>query len=77
MHSADNPSEVLYIATRLLPMSLTLALWIWLRDGSAADPAHALLLLSLVTGVMGIASIRRYWVVRRTSRSRRDSSLLA
>jgi hypothetical protein len=68
---------VFYTASRLLPMTTGVALWMWLRDGTVADPANLLLLFSLATGVLGLAAVRRYWVVRSTSRSRRDSSLLA
>jgi len=53
-----------------------LALWAWLANGSAADPANLFLLLAMVTGAIALASIRRYWHIRRTSRSRRHSTLI-
>ena len=68
---------MIYTATRLLPPATGVVLWAWLRDGSLADPANVLLLLSIASGVLALAAVRRYWVIRKTSRSRRDSSLLA
>jgi hypothetical protein len=66
---------VFYTATRLLPATTGLALWAWLRDGTMTDPANILLLFSLAAAVVGLAWVRRYWHIRNTSRSRRDSSL--
>ena len=67
---------MLYTAVRLLPPLIGLILWAWLRDGSLADPANLLLVLSLGAAVLGLAAVRRYWFIRNTSRSRRDSSLI-
>jgi hypothetical protein len=67
---------VIYTLLRLLPTAATLALWAWLTDGSAADPANLFLLMALVTSAIGLASIRRYWHIRKTSRSRRHSTLI-
>ena len=66
-----------YTVTRHLPMTIGFGLWMGLRDGSVTDPAHLLLPISIGAGVVGLAAVRRYWVVRNTSRSRRDSSLFA
>ena len=73
---ADIKCDVIYTATRLLTPIIGVLLWALLRDGSFADPAHLLLLLSVIGGVLSLAAVRRYWVIRKTSRSRRDSSLL-
>lgn len=67
---------MIFTATRLLPPLTGIAFWAWFRDGSVMDPANLLLAVSVVYGVYAIAAVRRYWVIRRTSRSRRDSSLL-
>jgi hypothetical protein len=69
-------STVIYTITRLLPAAALLALWAWLTDGSAADPANLFLLLALVAAAIALASIRRYWHIRKTSRSRRHSTLI-
>jgi hypothetical protein len=61
---------------RLLPAVASLAAWGWLSQGTLIDPANVLLVAAVVTGGLGVVSIRRYWLVRTTSRSRRDSSLL-
>jgi hypothetical protein len=68
---------VIYTVSRLLPPAAGLALWAWFRDGTVLDPANLLLLASLAFGVVAFVSVRRYWVIRKTSRSRKDSSLLA
>lgn len=68
---------MIYTATRFLPAAILLALWAWFGDGSVTDPANALLLLAAVAAVLALAVVRRYWHIRNTSRSRRDSSLLA
>ena len=67
---------VIFTVIRLLPLVIAFGLWVWLRDGTAADPANVLLLLSAALGLFAFGPIRRYWHVRNTSRSRRDSSLL-
>jgi hypothetical protein len=67
---------VIYTATRLLPPLAGIAIWAWFRDGSLLDPANLVLAVAVGYGVFAIAAVRRYWVIRRTSRSRRDSSLL-
>lgn len=67
---------MIYTATRLLPPLAGFALWTWVRDGTLLDPANLLLAVSVAYGVFAVAAVRRYWVIRRTSRSRRDSSLL-
>jgi hypothetical protein len=59
----------------LLAPLTAFGLWSWLRDGTASDPANVLLLVAAVLGVLVFGPIRRYWHVRNTSRSRRDSSL--
>jgi hypothetical protein len=68
---------VFYTVTRLLPPAAGIAIWAWLRDGSLMDPANVLLAFALLWGAFAIAAVRRYWVIRKTSKSRRDSSLLA
>jgi hypothetical protein len=68
---------VFYTASRLLPPLTGFVLWLWLRDGTVTDPANLLLVLAIGTGGLGLAAVRRYWVIRKTSRSRRDSSLLS
>jgi hypothetical protein len=73
---ADTRKAVFYTVTRLLPMAISFGLWVSLRDGTLMDPANLLLLLAIGSGVVGAAAVRRYWVIRKTSRSRRDSSLL-
>lgn len=65
-----------YTATRLTAPALAIGLWAWLADGTAIDPANLFLLFAGISGAVGLASVRRYWHVRNTSRSRRDSSLL-
>jgi hypothetical protein len=67
---------LIYTITRLLPAAIALSLWLWVGDGTATDPANFLLAFALLAGVLGGVSVRRYWHVRNTSRSRRDSSLL-
>jgi hypothetical protein len=69
--------SVLYTVTRLLPSVVSLSLWLWLGDGSTTDPANLLLVFGAISGVVAWTSVRRYWHIRNTSRSRRDSSLLA
>jgi hypothetical protein len=68
---------VVYTATRLLLPLTGFVLWVWLRDGTVSDPANLLLVVSIVTGGLALAAVRRYWLIRKTSRSRRDSSLLS
>ena len=65
-----------YTVTRLLPPVLCVLLWAWLGDGTAMDPANLLLPIALLLFVLGVAAVRRYWHIRNTSRSRRDSTLL-
>jgi hypothetical protein len=67
---------LIYTATRLLAPFTALMLWAWFADGTVSDPVNLLLLFALATGVLGLAAVRRYWRIRKTSRSRRDSSLL-
>jgi hypothetical protein len=74
--SLPHQNALIYTLTRLLPAAVAVSLWLWLRDGNVADPANFLLLFALLAGVVGFVSVRRYWHVRNTSRSRRDSSLL-
>jgi len=47
-----------------------------LADGTLADPAHFFLIFAFILGLVGLASVRRYWHIRSTSRSRRDSTLI-
>jgi hypothetical protein len=68
---------VIYTFLRLLPPLIALGLWAWVGDGTLLDPANLLLPLALLLAVMAWSSVRRYWHIRNTSRSRRDSSLLA
>jgi hypothetical protein len=68
---------VIYTATRFLPTAVFLALWLWLGEGTVTDPANLLLLLGAVSAVLALAAVRRYWHIRNTSKSRRDSSLVA
>lgn len=65
-----------YTATRLLPPIIGVAVWGWVGEGTLMDPANLLLVVSVIGGVIALAAVRRYWVIRNTSRSRRDSSLL-
>ena len=65
-----------YTATRLLPAAIGFVLWVWLANGTLLDPANILLVMAMVAAVVGFAAVRRYWHIRNTSRSRRDSSLL-
>ena len=67
---------MIYTATRLLPSAIAFVLWAWFAEGTLFDPANFLLLVSVVAGIVGLALVRRYWHIRNTSRSRRDSSLL-
>jgi hypothetical protein len=67
---------VFYTATRLLPAAISFVLWVWLANGTLLDPANILLVIAMVAAVVGLAAVRRYWHIRNTSRSRRDSSLL-
>jgi hypothetical protein len=69
-------TSLFYTASRLGPSLIALLLWAWLADGSLVDPAHFLLLFAIVAGIVGVSSIRRYWHIRSTSRSRRDSTLI-
>ena len=66
-----------YTATRLAPAAFCFVLWLWLADGTLLDPINALLLFAGVAAIFGLAVVRRYWIIRNTSRSRHDSSLLA
>lgn len=65
---------MIYTVARLAPPAAVLGLWLWLADGTAADPANLLLLIAGGGGVLALSSVRRYWHVRKTSRSRRDSA---
>ena len=67
---------MIYSAVRLFPAATTLGVWAWLSDGTAADPAHFLLLIAFAASVLALSSIRRYWHIRATSKSRRDSVLI-
>ena len=73
----DKSNDVVYTAVRCLPPLVALILWAWLGEGTWLDPANILLLLAVGSAVWAWAAIRRYWHIRNTSRSRRDSSLLA
>ena len=77
MVAADRASAVIYTTLRLLPPLVALMLWAWLGDRTLLDPANLLLPAALVLAVMAWSSVRRYWHIRNTSRSRRHSSLLA
>ena len=68
---------MLYTTTRLMPATAGFALWAALANGSLFDPANVLLLFAGPAAVVGFASVRRYWFIRNTSRSRRNSTLLA
>jgi hypothetical protein len=65
---------VIYTTTRLAAPIAALVAWWWLADGTPSDPANLQLLLALGSAAIGIDSIRRCWIIRNTSRSRRDSS---
>jgi hypothetical protein len=66
----------MFTATRLAVPASLLVLWAWLGDGTLVDPANLLLLPAFGAGLFALVSVRRYWHVRKTSRSRRKSSLL-
>jgi hypothetical protein len=73
---SDKTSELIYTATRLLPPVVGFALWVFLGDGTVTDPVNLLLAFSAVAAVCGMVSVRRYWHIRNTSRSRKGSSLI-
>lgn len=67
---------MIYTITRMAIPVAALLLWAWLSDGTVADPANLFLPFAAVSGALAFVSVRRYWRVRNTSRSRRDSSSL-
>lgn len=67
---------MIYTATRLAVPIAALSAWVWLADGTVLDPANLLLVVGFASTALALSSIRRYWHIRNTSRSRRDSSLL-
>jgi len=67
---------VIYTVIRLVPTAVTLGLWAVFSDGTSTDPANMFLLVALVTSALALDSIRRYWHIRSTSRSRKDSTLI-
>ncbi|MBA3271429.1 MAG: hypothetical protein H0T71_13050 [Acidobacteria bacterium] len=67
---------MIYTVIRLVPTAVTLGLWAVFSDGTSTDPANMFLLVALVTSALALDSIRRYWHIRSTSRSRKDSTLI-
>ena len=68
--------NVFYSVSRMAPAIAAFVLWVLTRDGrNIADPAHLFLVVGFLLGALGLSSVRRYWHIRATSRSRRDSTL--
>jgi len=67
---------VFFAIRRLAPAVAVLVLWQWLGGSKAAGEVHLLLPVAFALGLLALMSIRRYFWIRSTSRSRRDSEFI-
>jgi hypothetical protein len=67
---------VLFAIRRLAPAAAVLGLWAWLGGFDAGREAHLLLPVAFALGLVALMSIRRYFWIRSTSRSRRNSEFI-